>query len=46
MITQGKIPVGRFGKPDDIASVVELLVANSYLTNKASDTAILDSDIM
>ncbi|KAL5508399.1 hypothetical protein ACEPAH_6018 [Sanghuangporus vaninii] len=31
---KARIPVGRFGMPDDIASVVELLVANSYLTNK------------
>ncbi|KAI5118777.1 hypothetical protein M0805_005658 [Coniferiporia weirii] len=28
------IPVGRFGKPDEVASVVELLVTNAYLTNK------------
>ncbi|KDQ57893.1 hypothetical protein JAAARDRAFT_250632 [Jaapia argillacea MUCL 33604] len=28
------IPVGRFGKPDEIASVVEMLVGNSYMTNK------------
>jgi len=29
-----RIPVGRLGKPEEIASVVELLVTNAYLTNK------------
>jgi len=29
-----RIPVGRFGLPEDIASVVEMLVLNSYMTNK------------
>ncbi|TFK66067.1 NAD-binding protein [Pluteus cervinus] len=29
-----RIPVGRFGLPDEIASVVELLVCNAYMTNK------------
>ncbi|KZT18767.1 NAD-binding protein [Neolentinus lepideus HHB14362 ss-1] len=28
------IPVGRFGTPAEIASVVEMLVANAYMTNK------------
>ncbi|KIK54769.1 hypothetical protein GYMLUDRAFT_48464 [Collybiopsis luxurians FD-317 M1] len=28
------IPVGRLGVPDEIASVVELLVTNAYMTNK------------
>ncbi|KAF9445194.1 NAD(P)-binding protein [Macrolepiota fuliginosa MF-IS2] len=28
------IPVGRFGYPQEIASVVEMLVTNSYMTNK------------
>ncbi|KAJ7675445.1 hypothetical protein B0H17DRAFT_945792 [Mycena rosella] len=28
------IPIGRFGKPHEIASVVEMLVTNEYLTNK------------
>lgn len=31
---QQKIPVGRFGQPAEIASVVELLVLNAYMTNK------------
>ncbi|KAH9475175.1 L-rhamnose 1-dehydrogenase (NADP(+)) [Psilocybe cubensis] len=29
-----KIPVGRFGLPHEIASVVEMLVSNAYMTNK------------
>ncbi|KAM6499730.1 NAD-binding protein [Amanita muscaria] len=29
-----KVPVGRFGVPSEIASVVELLVTNGYMTNK------------
>nr|GAT57963.1 NAD-binding protein [Mycena chlorophos] len=28
------IPIGRLGKPDEVASVVEMLVSNAYLTNK------------
>jgi len=28
------IPVGRFGQPEEIAQVVELLITNSYMTNK------------
>ncbi|KAJ7471956.1 NAD-binding protein [Mycena latifolia] len=28
------IPIGRLGKPDEVASVVEMLVTNEYLTNK------------
>ncbi|THH29015.1 hypothetical protein EUX98_g5173 [Antrodiella citrinella] len=31
---QNKIPVGRFGKPDEIASVVVLVATNGYMTNK------------
>jgi 3-oxoacyl-[acyl-carrier protein] reductase len=31
---KAKVPVGRFGRPDEIASVVELMVANGYITNK------------
>ncbi|KAF5319409.1 hypothetical protein D9619_008631 [Psilocybe cf. subviscida] len=31
---KAKIPVGRFGLPDEIASIVEMLVTNSYMTNK------------
>lgn len=34
MRAQAKIPVNRFGEPDEIASIVELLVTNAYLTNK------------
>jgi len=29
-----KIPVGRLGRPQEIASIVEMLVRNSYMTNK------------
>ncbi|GJJ14243.1 hypothetical protein Clacol_008507 [Clathrus columnatus] len=29
-----KIPVKRFGQPEDISSAIELLVSNSYMTNK------------
>ncbi|KAF8881614.1 hypothetical protein BD779DRAFT_1545772 [Infundibulicybe gibba] len=28
------IPIGRFGIPDEIASIVELLVSNGYMNNK------------
>ncbi|KAF8147782.1 NAD-binding protein [Mycena galopus ATCC 62051] len=28
------IPIGRMGKPHEVASIVEMLVANEYLTNK------------
>ncbi|TFK51559.1 NAD-binding protein [Heliocybe sulcata] len=28
------IPVGRFGQPEEIASIVEMLVGNAYMTNK------------
>ncbi|KAF9530670.1 NAD-binding protein [Crepidotus variabilis] len=31
---KNKIPVGRFGLPEEIASVVELLATNAYMTNK------------
>ncbi|THH07469.1 hypothetical protein EW145_g3360 [Phellinidium pouzarii] len=31
---RARIPVNRFGKPDEIASVVQLFVTNAYLTNK------------
>ncbi|KAF9005080.1 NAD-binding protein [Cyathus striatus] len=31
---KSRIPVGRFGVPDEIASVVEMLATNSYMTNK------------
>ncbi|MCJ1479827.1 hypothetical protein MMC13_008513 [Lambiella insularis] len=29
-----KIPVGRLGKPDEIASVVQLMIENGYVSNK------------
>ncbi|KIP04577.1 hypothetical protein PHLGIDRAFT_25521 [Phlebiopsis gigantea 11061_1 CR5-6] len=29
-----KIPIGRLGKPDEIASIVLMLVQNGYMTNK------------
>ncbi|KAJ3565516.1 hypothetical protein NP233_g7584 [Leucocoprinus birnbaumii] len=29
-----RIPIGRFGVPQEVASVVELLVTNAYMTNK------------
>ncbi|KAF7315666.1 NAD-binding protein [Mycena indigotica] len=28
------IPIGRMGKPDEVASIVESLITNGYLTNK------------
>lgn len=28
------IPIGRFGKPEEISSIVEMLVGNAYMTNK------------
>lgn len=28
------IPIGRFGVPEEISSVVEMLVMNAYMTNK------------
>jgi 3-oxoacyl-[acyl-carrier protein] reductase len=31
---KSKIPVGRFGLPHEIASIVEMLVTNAYMTNK------------
>jgi len=31
---KSRIPVGRFGQPAEIASVVEMLVTNAYMTNK------------
>ncbi|KAF9039130.1 NAD-binding protein [Panaeolus papilionaceus] len=31
---RARLPVGRFGRPDEIASIVEMLVLNSYMTNK------------
>jgi len=31
---RAKIPVGRLGKPEEIASVVGLMVANGYVSNK------------
>ncbi|KAF8586880.1 NAD-binding protein [Ramaria rubella] len=31
---RARIPVGRFGEPEEIASVVEMFTTNAYLTNK------------
>lgn len=31
---KGRIPVGRLGKPDEVASVVQVLIENGYITNK------------
>ncbi|OBZ75870.1 3-oxoacyl-[acyl-carrier-protein] reductase FabG [Grifola frondosa] len=31
---RSKIPIGRLGKPDEIASIVLLLATNGYMTNK------------
>jgi 3-oxoacyl-[acyl-carrier protein] reductase len=31
---KAKIPVGRFGKPEEVASVVEVMIGNSYVSNK------------
>ena len=36
MDMQSKIPIGRLGKPDEIASIVVMLVTNGYMTNKVS----------
>ncbi|KAI0074705.1 3-oxoacyl-reductase [Panus rudis PR-1116 ss-1] len=32
--TRSKIPIGRLGKPDEIASIVALCATNAYMTNK------------
>jgi 3-oxoacyl-[acyl-carrier protein] reductase len=39
------VPVGRFGQPEEVAQVVELLVTNSYMTDKivACDGGMLPS---
>ena len=34
IITQAKIPIGRLGKPAEIASIVAMLATNGYMTNK------------
>lgn len=31
---KSRIPIARFGVPDEVASIVVLLVTNSYMTNK------------
>lgn len=33
---QKRIPIGRLGVPEEISSIVEMLVLNAYMTNKAS----------
>ena len=35
-MVQSKIPIGRLGKPEEIASIVLMLVTNGYMTNKVS----------
>ncbi|KAI0065207.1 NAD-binding protein [Artomyces pyxidatus] len=41
------IPMGRFGQPEEIACVVELLVTNAYMTNKivVADGGMLPSSL-
>jgi 3-oxoacyl-[acyl-carrier protein] reductase len=34
--------VGRFGQPEEIAQVVELLITNSYMTNKVGGLCIVN----
>lgn len=34
------MPVGRFGQPEEVAQVVELLVTNSYMTDKVRDFSV------
>ncbi|KAH8665262.1 putative 3-oxoacyl-reductase FabG [Tricladium varicosporioides] len=31
---RAKIPVGRLGKPEEVASVIEVMVSNGYISNK------------
>ncbi|OJT08556.1 hypothetical protein TRAPUB_562 [Trametes pubescens] len=33
------IPIGRLGKPDEIASIVLMLATNGYMTNKYLEDA-------
>ena len=33
-LVQKNIPIGRLGKPSEIADVVYLLASNAYMTNK------------
>ncbi|KAI0782098.1 3-oxoacyl-reductase [Abortiporus biennis] len=33
-VLRSQIPIGRLGKPDEIASIVALLATNQYMTNK------------
>ena len=33
-IFQSKIPIGRLGKPNEMADIVLLLASNGYMTNK------------
>lgn len=32
--------MGRFGMPEEIAAIVELLISNSYMTNKVRPVAV------
>jgi hypothetical protein len=38
--------VGRFGQPEEVAQVVELLVTNSYMTDKVSGLYLWSSSII
>ena len=40
MSCQDLVPVGRFGQPEEVAQVVELLVTNSYMTDKVGDLGV------
>lgn len=40
MSEQDLVPVGRFGQPEEVAQVVELLVTNSYMTDKVCDLGV------
>ena len=37
---KSKIPIGRLGKPDEIASIVVMLAKNAYMTNKVCSTVL------
>ena len=34
LVPQARIPIGRLGKPDEIASIAVMLLSNGYMTNK------------
>lgn len=39
-LEQDLVPVGRFGQPEEVAQVVELLVTNSYMTDKVREISL------